>query len=70
MSLVIKKQEFLVDKNGKAKAVVLSLPEYSKLLEFIEDLEDALDLRHAVETCSKFISHDKLLLSLRKQKLI
>jgi hypothetical protein len=70
MNLVIKKQEFLVDKNGKAKAVVLSLPEYNKLLEFIEELEDALDLKHAVETCSGFVPHDKLLLNLRKQKLI
>ncbi len=70
MSLTLEKQEFLVDKKGQPKAVVLSLPEYNRLLRFIENLEDSLDLKHAIETNSGFIPHDKLLSRLKKQKLI
>ena len=69
MTLNLKEQEFLVDKNGQTKAVVLGLSEYNKLLKFIEDLEDSLDLKHAVETNTGFTSHNELLSHLRKQNL-
>ncbi len=35
-----KKRHFLKDKNGKKVAVVLSIEEYEKILEELEDLED------------------------------
>lgn len=70
MGLMLKKQQFIVDKNGQPKSVVLDLVEYNKLLEFIEDLEDSLDLKHAIETNTGFIPHNELLSHLRKQNLL
>ena len=70
MHLTLKKEQFLVDKNGEPKAVVLDLPEYNKLLNFIEDSEDALDLKHAVETSPGSISHDELLRRLKERGLV
>ena len=70
MTLNLKEQEFLVDKNGQTKAVVLSLSEYNKLFKFIENLEDSLDLKHAIETNTGFIPHSELLSHLRKQNLL
>lgn len=70
MGLILKKEQFLVDKNGQPKAIVLDLSEYNKLLKLIEDLEDSLDLKHAIETSTGFISHDKLLSQLKKRGLI
>ena len=70
MDLILKKEEFLVDKNGHPKAIVLKVSEYNKLLKFIEDLEDSLDLKHAIETSSGFISHNELLKQLKEQELI
>ncbi|MFH1856011.1 MAG: hypothetical protein ABH836_02125 [Candidatus Omnitrophota bacterium] len=66
MNLIPQNREFLVDKKGHPKAVVLKLPEYNKLLKLIEKLEDSLDLKHAIETNSGFISHNELLKRLLK----
>ena len=70
MSLALKKQQFIVDKSGQPKSVVLDLVEYNRLLKFVEDLEDSLDLKHAVETNTGFTSHNELLSHLRKQNLL
>lgn len=38
---------YIVDKNGNPKAVVIDMKNYKKLQHYIEDLEDALDLKKA-----------------------
>jgi hypothetical protein len=37
--------EYLIDQKGKKKSVVLPIRNYVKLLEHLEDMEDALDLK-------------------------
>ncbi len=39
--------KYLIDKNGRKKAVLLNIAEYSRLLRRVEELEDALDLDKA-----------------------
>ena len=58
-------ERFLVDKNGRPKAVVLGMAQYRKMLMAIDDLEDALDLKRARATASSFLSHEELLKRLR-----
>ncbi len=43
-------RRYLVNEKGRKTGVVLSLAEYKKLLERLEDLEDALELREAMAT--------------------
>ena len=38
---------FLVDSEGKRKAVQLAIEEYDKLMDILEDLEDIKDLKAA-----------------------
>jgi len=37
----------LIEKNGRAEFVVLSSEEYQSLLEYVEDMEDLLELRQS-----------------------
>ena len=53
------KPEYIVNKKGTKKAVVLSLKEYENLLEMIEELEDANDLLKAEREATSFIAYDK-----------
>ena len=63
-------ETLIVDKRGKPKAVILKISEYNKLLRLIEELEDALDLKTAVETASEFISHEELLEQLKEKGIL
>ena len=36
----LKKETYIVDKNGKKKAVIIDMKEFKKLLEHLENLED------------------------------
>jgi hypothetical protein len=49
------REKYLVDEKGRKTAIVLNVREYRRLLERLEDLEDALDLDEArrVSTGSK-----------------
>lgn len=64
------KEEIIVDNRGKPKAVILKISEFNKLIKLIEELEDALDLKNAVETASEFISHKELIENLKKEGII
>ncbi len=66
MGTVVKPHEFLVDEYGAPKGVILGLAQYHKLLSFLEDLEDTLDLKHAVKTSQGKIDHQTLLSRLKK----
>lgn len=59
--------EYLVDEQGHKKSVVLSLEEYLKLWEYLEDLEDALDLKKAKESAREFVDFEHLTKRLKKQ---
>ena len=65
MKPIVLEKQFLVDEKGNSKAVILEISTYNKLLQLIEDLEDSLDLKHAIETSSEFVSHKQLLENLQ-----
>jgi PHD/YefM family antitoxin component YafN of YafNO toxin-antitoxin module len=52
------KPEFIVNKKGNKKAVILSLKEYENILELLEDFEDANDLLRAEREATSFIPYD------------
>ena len=60
--------EYLVDGNGQKKSVVLSIRDYRKLVEHLEDLEDSLDLKKAKESARSFVDFEKLLNDLKAKK--
>lgn len=51
------KSEYIMNKKGNKKAVVLSLKEYENILELIEDLEDTNDLLRAEREATSFITY-------------
>lgn len=67
--------EYIVNKKGSKKAVILSLKEYENILELIDDLEDANDLLRAEREAKSFIPYDKfrnhiILRNSQKRKVI
>jgi PHD/YefM family antitoxin component YafN of YafNO toxin-antitoxin module len=52
--------KFVVDKNGRKKAVLLDVKEYSRLLARMEELEDALDLDTATRTAPEFRNYGEI----------
>lgn len=54
------KEKYVVDESGKRKAVLLDMDTYRKLLDHLEELEDALDLDEAVRTSDSFRSYDEI----------
>jgi hypothetical protein len=46
--------KYLVDKQGRKKAVLLGIREYARLLKRVEELEDALDLDKAFRSPHEF----------------
>ncbi len=51
------KPKFLVSPSGRKEAVLLRVGEYKRMLERIEDLEDALALKRAERTSKKLIPY-------------
>ncbi len=70
MSGHVKPNRFVVDEHGKPEAVILSLTEYRKLLRLIDDREDSIALKKAIQTRRGTISHSRLLERLKRQGLI
>ena len=58
--------DYLIDENGQKKSVVLSMQDYGKLLEYLEDLEDAVDLKKARKSAKIFIDFDHFTARLKK----
>ncbi|OGU14174.1 MAG: hypothetical protein A2X61_07100 [Ignavibacteria bacterium GWB2_35_12] len=44
----------VVDNNGNVSAVLLNKPDYEKLNEYIEDLEDSVELSKAIKDSTGF----------------
>jgi hypothetical protein len=53
------KQEYIVDKKGSKKAVVLRVKEYEALLDLVESLEDTNDLLKAEREATTFIPYEE-----------
>lgn len=58
--------EYLIDEKGTRKSVVLSIRDYMRLWEYLEDMEDALDLKKAKESAKGFIDFERLTSRLKK----
>lgn len=65
-----KPDQFIVDNKGRTKAVLLSLAEYRKIVDHLYDLEDALDLKHAIATSKKMISYAAFRGQLKNQGIL
>jgi hypothetical protein len=53
------KPEYIINKNGNKKAVILSIKQYKAIPEIIEDLEDANDLLKAEREAKSFSPYEK-----------
>jgi len=51
------KPKFLISSNGRKEAVLLRVGEYKRLIERIEDLEDAITLERAERTSKKMVPY-------------
>ncbi|MEW5818512.1 MAG: hypothetical protein AB1798_24365 [Spirochaetota bacterium] len=51
--------EFIINQEGRKKAVVIGLKEYETILERIEDLEDANDLLKAEREATSFTPYEQ-----------
>jgi PHD/YefM family antitoxin component YafN of YafNO toxin-antitoxin module len=52
--LVLKNIDYVIDEKGKKKNVVLSVSDFERIQEEIEDLEDALELEKARKNATGF----------------
>jgi len=66
MATTAVRPEFVVDTRGRTKSVLLSVSQYRRLLQHLEDLEDALELDKAVRTGKKFRDYTEIHVGLRK----
>ncbi|MDP3042402.1 MAG: hypothetical protein Q8N62_06785 [Candidatus Omnitrophota bacterium] len=62
--------EYLVNEKGQKKSVVLSIRDYLRLWEHLEDMEDAIDLKKAKELAKGFIDFETLARRLKRQRRI
>lgn len=62
--------KYLVDKRGKKKAMLLDIKEYSRLLERLEELEDALELDEAVRSAKDFRDYRQIREELIREGLL
>ena len=58
---------YLIDKKGRKKAVLLDMKEYSRLLARMEELEDALDLDTATRIAQEFRDYREIREELLKE---
>jgi hypothetical protein len=54
-----KRSKFIVDEKGKMKGILLSLKEYKRMEEIIEDLGDTIDFLQAERETTSFIPYEK-----------
>ena len=59
--------EYLINEKGQKKSVVLSIRDYIRLMERLDDLEDAADLKKAKESAKGFIEFEQLASRLKRQ---
>jgi len=59
--------EYLVDQKGKKRSVVLPIRNYLKLIDYLEDMEDALELKKAKKNARDFVDFEQFVSKLKKQ---
>ncbi|RKU26198.1 hypothetical protein C6499_13865 [Candidatus Poribacteria bacterium] len=59
--------KYLVNTKGRKTAVVLSMKEYRLLIEYLEDLEDTLEMDAAVETETDSRDYREIRAELKKE---
>ncbi len=69
MATTVKANQFLVDKRGRPRAVVLSIVSYQKLLRLVEDATDSLALKQAIRTRRGTLTHTDLLTRLNEMEV-
>jgi len=60
------KEKFLVTGSGKTAGVVLDIKTYRRLIQRLEDLEDALELDKARRAAKKFRPYHEIRAELKK----
>ena len=60
-------EKYLVDRKGRKTAVMLDVATYRALLEYIEELEDALELDEAVRSEKGFRPYDEIRRELKSE---
>lgn len=61
------KEKFIVDEKGEKREVILSISDYKMLLQRLEDIEDALELKKAVEEDREFEDFDSFTKKLKAE---
>jgi PHD/YefM family antitoxin component YafN of YafNO toxin-antitoxin module len=64
--MVAMKEKYVVGADGKPTAVMLDLRTYRRLLERLEDLEDALELDRAQRAAKTFRPYEAIRAELKK----
>lgn len=62
---LLKSAEYLVDANGKKKAVVVDFAVWEELLKLLEDLEDAEEIRVLREAKEEYVPWEQAKAELR-----
>ncbi|MBS3772048.1 MAG: type II toxin-antitoxin system Phd/YefM family antitoxin [Bacteroidales bacterium] len=63
-------KNYIVTEKGEKKYVVLDISQYRRLLEKIEDLEDALDLEKSIKEAKSFRNYDEIREELKSKSKI
>ena len=61
------KAKYLVDENGRKRAVLLDIKECQQFLRRLEELEDALSLDEAVRTAQSFRDYREIRAELKRE---
>jgi len=64
------KPKYVVSLRGRREAVVLRVAEYRRLLERIEDLEDAIALDRAEKASKKLIPYSQIRVRLKRAGIL
>ncbi len=62
--------QYVVDESGGRSAVLLALDEYERLLDYLEELEDALELSRAVSEDHDLRPYDEVRDELRRDGVL
>ncbi len=62
---ILQSAEYVIDANGKKKAVVVDLSAWEEILTLLEDLEDAEEIRQLRETKEEYVAWEQAKAELR-----
>lgn len=60
-------KSYLVDEKGKKKAVVVDINEFRQLIEHLEEMKDALELKKAIAKGGEFVELRKFINRMKKE---